>query len=437
MRRSCGAGHPRDRLLVEHSRGQVSAHTHTSTGTRTYTRRMSGWRSAGGGEVARLIADELDILERLLRIYHNAHRRARHFQRLRAVLRHARRMLALAARASSTYDSAGSAGGCDGTGDRRLVRRLDFLADSVRSCDEMGKHTICATEECLVLLGMSYHMPYALSMSSICARLVALGRQARSRYCNMFYKLRNARVATFSLGGEAGSDGDMKAQLLRVPAPSVENPLDQHVAKLEALTALTAQTTRAAAGVTAQQHQAGTSGDEDGGAEVDFISFSDPISHRGPKRDGGCGRGNANSATGPRKRQRTSATSLTSCSETDVGEVITRAAPRVQADPLTNNITSQHLQSKRFVSSPALVGSANPSISEKASKKKKKKKKKDKKKRKKEKTERSRQGKSRNSAAPNHAKQMLLIRPSALSDSDGDDNAFAGGARDAIDDIFG
>ena len=130
--------------------------------------------------LAQLLSNELKIFEKLLLTHRNAHRRNPYFQRLLAVRKYLRTL-----NLSSTSSSSSSSLSSTSPSKERVkhdLTHLDRLSFLVKTCDHVRGHAVKASRLLMIQLGMSYHMPFALTMVATCGRFLTLTKQMRSTW---------------------------------------------------------------------------------------------------------------------------------------------------------------------------------------------------------------------------------------------------------------
>ncbi len=132
-----------------------------------------------------LLTSEQQTFEQLLFTHRNAHGKTQYFQRLMGARKYLRLLLlALSELASDPSRSKTHPLEPEGI-------PLDGLIYLVATCDHLRAHALKAVRLLMIQLGMSYHMPFAITMIGTCGRFLTTTKQMRASWCKSYVTMRS------------------------------------------------------------------------------------------------------------------------------------------------------------------------------------------------------------------------------------------------------
>ena len=156
------------------------------------------------------------IFKKLLYTHRNAHKRSSYYQRLLAVQKYLVLMTTTQSKSINNVQQNNTATNNTAT----ALKRFKYL---VGTCDQLRLHAKKAAHLLAVQLGMSYHMPFALTMFATCGRFLAITKKLRSKWCE------NYKTMHSDIIGSTSKKSELYLFALNHVGPELIDPLEKDI----------------------------------------------------------------------------------------------------------------------------------------------------------------------------------------------------------------
>ena len=156
------------------------------------------------------------IFKKLLYTHRNAHKRSSYYQRLLAVQKYLVLMTTTQSKSINNVQQNNTATNNTAT----ALKRFKYL---VGTCDQLRLHAKKAAHLLAVQLGMSYHMPFALTMFATCGRFLAITKKLRSKWCE------NYKTIHLDILGSTSKTSKLYLFALNHAGPELIDPLEKDI----------------------------------------------------------------------------------------------------------------------------------------------------------------------------------------------------------------
>ena len=156
------------------------------------------------------------IFKKLLYTHRNAHKRFSYYQRLLAVQKYLVLMTTTQSKSINNVQQNNTATNNTAT----ALKRFKYL---VGTCDQLRLHAKKAAHLLAVQLGMSYHMPFALTMFATCGRFLAITKKLRSKWCESYKTMHT------SILGSTSKKSELYLFALNHVGPELIDPLEKDI----------------------------------------------------------------------------------------------------------------------------------------------------------------------------------------------------------------